>query len=203
MAAVALAIEGGFVDPVLGSQDVFRALMNALARPGTAQAIAVETRPPQPLSPELGAVALTLADHDAPVWLDPRLRNFEPVLDWLRFHTGAPLVSDPAAAAFAFADSAQVLPRLSDFAIGTDEYPDRSTTIVLAIGSLDGGPRLTLRGPGIDGETSIGPLGLPQGFVGQWHENRALFPRGVDVILIANGQVLGLPRSTRISTEPV
>ena len=39
-------------------------------------------------------MALTLCDHDTPVWLDPVLAASEAVAGWLRFHTGAPLVTD-------------------------------------------------------------------------------------------------------------
>ena len=46
-------IEGGFADLVLGAQYVFRAVMDALARPGIAQSIASDALPPAPLTPEL------------------------------------------------------------------------------------------------------------------------------------------------------
>jgi alpha-D-ribose 1-methylphosphonate 5-triphosphate synthase subunit PhnH len=203
MARAALAIEGGFDDPVLGSQSLFRAIMDALARPGTIQPLGVLPVPPAPLAPELGGAAAVLADHDTSLWLDPGLRHSSTVVDWLGFHTGALVVDDPAAATFALASANQVLPALSDFAQGTDEYPDRSTTLILTIEALEGGPRLTLRGPGIDGETVVTPRGLPQGFVRQWHDNRARFPRGVDVLLVAGGSLIGLPRTTRIATELV
>ena len=32
----------------------------------------------------------------------------------------------------------------------------------------------------------------------QWAENRAHFPRGIDLLLVGDGMVTGLPRSTRI-----
>jgi alpha-D-ribose 1-methylphosphonate 5-triphosphate synthase subunit PhnH len=96
---------------------------------------------------------------------------------------------------------AAALPALSRFALGSDEYPDRSTTIALAVTSLAGGPVLTLRGPGIKEARTIAPAGLPEGFLGQWADNRALFPRGVDVLLLSGGQVIGVPRTTRLSTE--
>ena len=62
----------GFADAVREAQAVFRTVMMALARPGTIGRIEARLTPPAPLTPELAAVALTLADHETPVWLDPR-----------------------------------------------------------------------------------------------------------------------------------
>jgi alpha-D-ribose 1-methylphosphonate 5-triphosphate synthase subunit PhnH len=187
-----------FADPVLDSQRVFRALMDALSRPGSAQRLQFAGRPPLPLTAELAAVTLTLADQDAPVWLDPALSAEPEVSDWLAFQTGATIARDPGQAAFALATGAEVLVPLSRFAGGTDEYPDRSTTVVLQVGSFDGGPPLRLKGPGVDGSTTIAPVGLPEDFADQWSANRAMFPRGVDVLLVAPGAVIGLPRTTRL-----
>ena len=69
--------------------------------PGTVQSIASDALPPLPLTPELGAVALTLCDHDTPLWLDPGLATSEAVVAWLNFHCGAPLTTDAAEAQFA------------------------------------------------------------------------------------------------------
>ena len=120
---------------------------------------------------------------------------------WLRFQTGAPLVTEPDAAQFALVSAARLLPVLGRFALGSDEYPDRSTTIAIVLPSLTGGATLTLRGPGIEDTRTMAPVGLPEGFLGQWADNRALFPRGVDVLLLSGGQVIGLPRTTRLSME--
>lgn len=191
-----LSIEGGFADSVLGAQAVFRAVMEALSRPGIARPLAEQAGPPAPLTPELGAVALTLCDHDSPVWLDPSLAASPAVTDWLRFHTGAPLVAEPARAQFALVADPSRLPTLSDFAQGTDEYPDRSTTIILA-GSAPT-RQVTLTGPGIKDRLATAlPLPSPD-FLAQWAENRARFPRGVDLLLVGAGAVIGLPRTTRI-----
>ncbi len=191
-------LEGGFDEPVLGAQTAFRAIMDALANPGQAQDL-----PPlaiaNGLPPELAAVALTLCDHDTGLWLDPSLAANAAVTAWLTFQTAAPFTTDTASAQFALAASADALPPLDSFALGTDEYPDRSTTIALAVPSLAGGPSLTLRGPGIKDTIAIAPAGLPHDFVVQWTANRALFPRGVDLLLVAAGQVIGLPRTTHLS----
>jgi alpha-D-ribose 1-methylphosphonate 5-triphosphate synthase subunit PhnH len=194
-------LAGGFSDPVHGAQTIFRALMNALANPGQVQALAAPLETPAELAPELAALVLTLCDHDTSVWLDTDLMEAEPVLAWLRFHTAALLTTDPTQAQFAFVSSADALPALDQFALGTDEYPDRSTTIALCVPSLTGGPGLRLRGPGIDGHTHIAPQGLPHDFLAQWTANRGEFPRGVDLLLVSATEVLGLPRTTRITME--
>ena len=197
--SAAIALEGGFGDAVLGAQSNFRALMDALANPGTLQRLELVS-PPAGLAPELGAVALTMCDHDTELWLAPELRG-DAIVGWLRFQTAAPLTETTSDAAFALVPRGAVCPTLEQFALGSAEYPDRSTTLVLEVEGFDGGAGMTLMGPGINHERTIAPRGLPENFVAQWGANRALFPRGVDLLLVADGQVLGLPRSTRIGVE--
>lgn len=194
-----LGLDGGFADPVLQSQGSFRAIMDALANPGTVQKLAVPAAAHGSLTAELASALLTLADQDTPIWLADALRGGEGVETFVAFHTGAPVVREPGRAMFAFATSATELPRLDQFNLGTQEYPDRSTTIVLAVEALTGGRELITRGPGIKGHGPIGPVGLPGDFFAQWAANRELFPRGIDLLLVADGAVMGLPRSTRIA----
>lgn len=196
-----LSLEGGFADPVHGAQGAFRALMDALANPGLGQSLGTDMAPTDGLSPELAAVALSMCDPDTLVWLDPALAATNAIVAWLRFKTGAPLTSDPARAAFALVSDVTQVPALGQFALGNAEYPDTSTTIALALPALSGGPSLTLRGPGINGTRTISPAGLPADFVAQWSANRELFPRGIDLLLVADNAVIGLPRTTRITME--
>src|SRR5262245_35979960 len=128
-----------FADPVLQAQASFRAILDALARPGTVQPLRETVTAPAPLSAGAAAGALTLCDHDTPVWLDAGLRANDDVSQWLRFHCGCPLVENPSDAAFAFARDAESLPPFDAFNLGTAEYPDRATTIVLQVESLDHG----------------------------------------------------------------
>jgi alpha-D-ribose 1-methylphosphonate 5-triphosphate synthase subunit PhnH len=194
-------ITGGFADPVFNGQSVFRAVMDAMARPGSIQPIAVLAQPPLPLSAAAAAVALTLCDHDTPVWLDSALQNAAAVASWLGFHTGAPLANTPADAHFALVVDPASLIALENFAQGTQEYPDRSTTLILQVASLASGENLLLQGPGIERAAMIAPTPLPRHFVEQWKQNRARFPRGVDLILAAPEGIACLPRTTRIRTS--
>ena len=196
------ALTGGFAEPVHHAQSVFRMMMDCLSRPGTVQSIVPEIEPPRPLGVAAGAIALTLLDHDTPVWLTPGLAK-SAVAEWIGFHTGAPLTRENSDARFAFVEAGAPLSSFGLFATGTQEYPDRSTTIVLEVASLDKGAPLSLSGPGIRESATIAPQGLPEMFLRQWADNRALFPRGVDVVLTAGRQMLGLPRTCKIMPREV
>lgn len=191
-------IDGGFATPVFDAQTVFRAVMDAMARPGTVRSFAPFARPPSPLSPSAAAVALALCDHDTQVWLDAPLQSSAPTKSWLAFHSGAPIAHTPSEAHFAIVASPAELIALENFAQGTQEYPDRSATLILQVASLSSGPKLQLEGPGIETLAVLAPAPLPRHFVEQWKQNNQRFPRGVDVILAAPEGVACLPRATRI-----
>jgi alpha-D-ribose 1-methylphosphonate 5-triphosphate synthase subunit PhnH len=190
------AVAPGFAEPVLAAQSAFRAMMDAMARPGTVRRLA-DTAAPMPLSPSAAAIALTLLDYETPFWLDAPLAAAE-VARFISFHTGARLTTEPADAAFAFVAAPATAPPFAMFAQGSGEYPDRSTTLVLQVARLAEGEGMTLRGPGIAGARRLAASPLPADFLAQLSENRAQFPRGVDILLVADGIVAGLPRSLRV-----
>ncbi|GAB4359145.1 MAG: phosphonate C-P lyase system protein PhnH [Oricola sp.] len=194
-------VEGGFGDPVFAAQSVFRAVMDAMARPGTVHAIVTDVRPPAPLNAAAGAVALTLADADTPIWLGTALARSEAVTGWLGFHTGAPFTDTASDATFALLVDPASMPPLSGFAPGTQDYPDRSTTLILQVETLTEGELLTISGPGIRTTHTIAPRPLPGHFEMQWRENGALYPRGIDIILAAPDAVACLPRTARIAGQ--
>ncbi|MBO6540370.1 MAG: phosphonate C-P lyase system protein PhnH [Rhizobiaceae bacterium] len=193
------SVGGAFSEPVFGAQSTFRRIMDAMARPGTVQALRELLAPPGPLSSSAGAIALTLCDHDTPVWLDTALTVSEAVGSWLAFHTGAPIVRTPSEAHFVFCSNPAELIALENFAQGSQEYPDRSATIIIQVAGFETGDALQLAGPGILDQVEIAPAPLPRHFAEQWKQNRARFPRGVDVIFAGPDAVCGLPRSTRIN----
>jgi len=184
----------GFGDPVFDSQRVFRAVLDAMARPGRLARIDVALVPPAPLDPATAAVALALADYDAPVWLD-ETAGTDAVVEYLRFHCGCPLAAEPARAAFALCIAP---PSLARFDPGTDEFPEASTTVIVQVADLAANGPLALTGPGIDRTHRLAVAGLAEEF---WAERKAVngaFPRGIDVILACGRHVCGLPRTTRL-----
>lgn len=194
---MSLAPTKGFADPVFDGQRCFRAVMNAMAHPAKIMPVDGVAEPPAPLSPVAAAVAITLFDRDTPIWLDPPLAESPDVRGWLTFHTGAPVITELAEAAFAVTANVPQTPALIAFAQGSDRYPDRSTTLVLQVDTLDhNGPWLT--GPGIPGSSRLGFTPIPPKFWNNFASNRALFPRGVDVVLVGPQCLAALPRSTRV-----
>lgn len=195
-----LPFAGGFQEPVFEAQAVFRTLMDCMARPGTIGQMAATVMPPAPLTAAAGAVALTLCDHDTPVWLTPTLKA-SPLPGWLAFHAGSTVTEERQNARFAFVEKGAMLPNLCLFAQGTQEYPDRSTTLVVEIEGFEGGRPMVLTGPGIRTREEIAPVGLPDMFPHFWTENRQGFPRGVDLVLVAGDRVLCLPRTTVVHVK--
>jgi alpha-D-ribose 1-methylphosphonate 5-triphosphate synthase subunit PhnH len=193
-----LPLEPGFTDPVHGAQAAFRAILDAMAHPGRICAMpdGLAAPPPAPLGRAGALVALTLCDLDTPVWLDQALM---PAAPYLAFHCGAVIARSPADADFVFAAELDGLPPLDAFALGSDEYPDRSATLVIEVAALTGGRKIGLAGPGIDGAAHLAIAGLPERF---WAERAALeelFPRGLDLLFTSFLRLAALPRSTRIA----
>jgi len=188
----------GFADPVGAAQATFRAVLAAMAEPGRIMTLDVALAPPRPLGVAAAAVALSLLDGDTPLWCDPACR---PVAPFLRFHTGVALVDAPEHARFALIGDPAALPSLAQFDAGTDEYPDRSASLILAVTHLGAGAALMLRGPGIKERRRLAVAGLPAGFRAEWRANHARFPRGIDVILTAGDRLACLPRSVEILEE--
>jgi alpha-D-ribose 1-methylphosphonate 5-triphosphate synthase subunit PhnH len=184
-----------FPAPVLASQAVFRAVMDAFARPGELKRLPGMSAAPAPLSATAAALASALLDYETPLWLDPVLARASQVVEWIRFQTAAPMTVDPRLAAFAIIAEPAQAPPFDLFALGSAEYPDRSTTVVLQVQRFGTGERLSLSGPGIAGRAQLAAEPLPLDFQDRLAANHTLFPRGVDVVLVSPEAVAALPRS--------
>jgi alpha-D-ribose 1-methylphosphonate 5-triphosphate synthase subunit PhnH len=191
-----------YAEKVLSAQSVFRAVMDAMARPGRVQRVAPVTEAsasaPAPMMRGTAGIAITLFDHDTPVWLDDAMAANRDVGKWLKFHAGAPVVEDSSIASFALVGDAAQLIGFDRFALGSGEYPDRSTTLILQVASVTDGAAFDLSGPGIDGTMTLRATLQPSDLIERLAVNHQLFPRGVDLILVADDAIVALPRTTRM-----
>lgn len=184
----AQVLQGGFAAPPQESAVAFRAIMSAMARPGQIEQI-TGTQPPAPLSVAMGTALVTLCDPETPLYLGASV-DCPAVRDWITFHVGAPLVA-PQQAMFAVGTWADM--PLSDFPMGTPEYPDRSTTVIADLPEL-ANCGATLRGPGI---RDAARLTLPD--AASLQRNAAQFPLGLDFLFTCGDRIAALPRTTRVS----
>jgi alpha-D-ribose 1-methylphosphonate 5-triphosphate synthase subunit PhnH len=200
-------VGGGFADESYTSQRVFRAVLEALSHPGRVVSIVHDAPPPEVGNSAAGALLLALLDADCTLWLSPTLAHSD-LAPWLRFHTGCRLVDKPEHAQFAWVANITELPALSKFSVGSDAYPDQSTTCVLDVPHFGCDAEVTvsdahwrLSGPGIQTHITLQPgLSTAQAndLALQWTENHACFPRGIDLLLAASSAIVGIPRTSRI-----
>jgi alpha-D-ribose 1-methylphosphonate 5-triphosphate synthase subunit PhnH len=191
------AVQPAFRDPPRDAQGVFRAVMNAMARPGRVLPFRTGFDCPVPLNISAAAILIALADYETPIWLDAALGKADGVTEFLRFHTGARIVGAAEEASFAVIADPAAAPPFTAFAHGAPDYPDRSATLIYQVERLTA-EGWTLTGPGIAGKAALGAAPLPADFARQHNANYARYPLGVDVLFAAPGAIAALPRSTRI-----
>ncbi|WP_280155918.1 phosphonate C-P lyase system protein PhnH [Piscinibacter sp. XHJ-5] len=199
-----------FRDPVDGAQRSFRALLDAMAHPGSERELPAAAlagiEPPascsrqRPMSLGMTAVLLTLLDAETMVRLAGSLASAE-ALAYLRFHTGVRAAWIDDRAPFNVARAADVDDRLwSRLDLGTDESPQRGATLIVEVDALgSAGTRLHLRGPGIPAERSLDVDGLSRDFWLWRTRLQSELPRGVDLVLVCGTRLAAIPRSTRIT----
>ncbi len=182
----------GFADPVLGAQSAFRAILDAMSRPGSVHEVGALLTPPAPLAKAAAAALLALVDVDTALHLDD---GCAAARDWIAFHCGAPFAPSVGAADFVLALS---LPELSALAAGSDDGPDEGATLILQVSAFGEGQAFQIAGPGLREPATLRVAGLPDSFIDMWTANHARFPRGVDIILCAGDRLVALPRSLQI-----
>ncbi|MDN5857751.1 MAG: phosphonate C-P lyase system protein PhnH, partial [Pseudonocardia sp.] len=169
------------------AQHTFRAVLDALARPGAVRRLPARVGVPAALLP-----ALALADLGTPVCVLDGDGGWGEVVATVTSAPLAPLAGARIVTALRPADQADLAaaPR------GSAAAPEEAALVALAVPGLGGGPPLRLAGPGVDGTVTVAPQGLAPGLRAA---RAAQFPAGVDLLLVApDGALLGLPRSITI-----
>jgi alpha-D-ribose 1-methylphosphonate 5-triphosphate synthase subunit PhnH len=143
-------IATGLADQALDSARAFRLMLDAMARPGRFVSMPAMIDAPPPLLPTAATICLTLCDYDTPLWLDETYRT-PVVLDYVRFHSGAPIVANISAASFLLCSPASAAQALAAANRGTAEYPDTSATLIIQL------PANPARVMGLDDRGEIAP----------------------------------------------
>jgi alpha-D-ribose 1-methylphosphonate 5-triphosphate synthase subunit PhnH len=214
-------MQPGLQSPAQQSQQVFRRLLDAMARPGSVQAMPLDVLAqmtemaqmtpaddPDPAGAAMRAVLLTLLDGDTSLHVGAGLAPGR-LAGYLQFHSGVTLVDTPAQAEFTAITAAHASTALlASLPWGSDEAPQGAATLVLRVPDMAAtqrvgvrSSRLILRGPGARGSIELAVAGVPAEF---WLSRQAMagdYPRGVDLLLVTDRSVAAIPRSTRV--EPV
>ena len=202
--------EGGF-DDVFDSQAAFRALLDALSRPGKVRRLPAcsYTGAPEGFCPPSLTIMKTLCDHRVSFSLVPRETALE---RYLEVNLAAPYEGVENADYVIFSGSSfdEGFMRLKR---GSPEFPESSATALLCVGSLAEGAldtapgttpdaagpscRLALSGPGVQDKAFL----TVTGFDPRYGEARArtnnVSPMGIDLFLVdTGGRVAGIPRTS-------
>ena len=204
-----------------GAQAVFRATLDALARPGKVNRL--PSAGDEPLAEHVPAALLpllALADLSTPACVVDANSSLGDRTAWdeiVRVATNAPRAALGDARLVA-ALRPLAFDELSGLSTGTAAAPENGALACLAVAGIaigdgaDGiasasdGTRLLLglSGPGVPGTRAILVSGLPGGFATARDRLVAGFPAGADLLLIApDGALTGLPRTTTVSEEIV
>ena len=188
----------GFSNPILDSQAVYSTLMSAMSEPAKVFELNKYCDGPQGLYPTTAAIALTLFDNDTKIFHTSSLDDAQ---DWVRFHCSAPSTQQEHNADYAIVSKASHVLDFSKLAIGTPEYPERSTTLIFEVESLEDGACFEARGPGIENIHLFSVKGIHEECEEVVTNNHGLFLQGLDCILVSSTSILCLPRTTKLRRQ--
>ncbi|MFT6905073.1 MAG: alpha-D-ribose 1-methylphosphonate 5-triphosphate synthase subunit PhnH [Oleiphilaceae bacterium] len=177
-------------------QQNFRAILEAMARPGSFQVLALNgsTLKSDVLEDAYIAVLASLLDNSVTV-ADPNKLISQ---DYSALLQAKRVDSDQADFIMCRGDL------LPDFEpkLGTLPSPELSATIILNVEKIDdcqqGDLNLRLTGPGINGQKNCAISGLDLSWLGAREEWISSFPLGVDLLLVDDTKVMALPRTTKV-----
>jgi alpha-D-ribose 1-methylphosphonate 5-triphosphate synthase subunit PhnH len=170
-------------------QQTYRALLEAMSRPGKVIPIVQETS-----DQAYTAILATLLDAEVTL-ADPDGLLDEEIWPMLQANSAKPQAADYLLCSGGKPPSFQ--PKL-----GSLPSPEQSATLIIKVDSLiEGELNLFLSGPGVDGTVRCAITGLDP----DWLTNReswvSAFPLGADLLLVDETTVLALPRTTKVEVR--
>lgn len=180
------------------SARAFRVILDALARPGKVSQLPRLIGSSVPAFATSLTVLLSLGDHLTSIYLDHEFR-VTAVEKLLRFHTGSQLVQERERTDFAVLNAARAEIGLERWKRGDPEYPDQSATLIIQTTSLNQGAPVQFAGPGIQSSTTVRIANVRPSFWEARAAVNAIAPLGIDLIFVTPSEILGCPRSTRVT----
>jgi alpha-D-ribose 1-methylphosphonate 5-triphosphate synthase subunit PhnH len=183
-------------------QLIFRAVLEALARPGTPRQL--PAGPLAVLPPALLPV-LALTDLATPTSV---LADDDQWAAVVRTMTSAP-ITDQADARLAAVLRPLASGELAAFRPGSAAAPEEAALVCLAVPGIDTqpvgpGPVWRLQGPGVPGRRLLRVAGLPADFAACRERLVSGYPAGIDLVFSTpRGLVVGVPRTTRVTEEVI
>lgn len=192
-------------DETFITQKTFRVLLQAMSHPGRVYSLSLESRvwSQEPELSGLISVLQTLLDHEVSFNVFGHQRE---ELEYKVIRATGSKTANMEDADFIIIPSGNSEGVILHVKRGTLEYPDTGATVIYSIHSLsardNGGLRITLKGPGINGEISPFISGVGKKEFDYLKEINSEYPLGVDSILIdTENRIMCIPRSTRIEVK--
>lgn len=172
------------------AQRVYRAILDAFARPG------MPTTLPGTSFPTVLLPTLALADLETGVHL-LGAGEWDAVV---AVATGAP-TAGLRDAKFVTAVRRPTAEEFGSVAPGTALSPESGATVICAVEALTGGDTVRLTGPGVRETVDFAPVGFGPELWAVRERLVAAFPTGIDLLFVApDGGLVGLPRTTVVDT---
>lgn len=195
-------MQNAVYDQVFDAQQHYRLILDSMARPGKINTFpALHLDYPEGINRASILIALSLLNTDAGF---AALFAYEgAIADYIALHTSA--VKAPLAEAdFIFIPQNFGSGFIEDLKVGTLPYPEDSATIVADASAISITPapnalELILKGPGVDGTTTVYVADLNPDLLEELKIQNEEFPLGIDLIVTdAEANLICIPRSTAV-----
>ena len=185
------------------AQRYYRLLMDSMARPGKINTFyEMDVVPPSGLNKASALIAFSLLNAD--VFFHYIGPNQDIINNYLLLNTSSSPV-DPQYADFLFMNGTDDANKIFELKTGTLAVPGGRRhggywRKSIALFSTEGGIKITLQGPGVEGKLVVFVDGLNANVLMALSEINAEFPLGVDAILAdSENNILCIPRSNKFS----
>ncbi|HEX3385074.1 MAG TPA: phosphonate C-P lyase system protein PhnH [Mucilaginibacter sp.] len=190
-------------DTVFDAQHHFRLLLDSMSRPGKINKLeSGEIFPPEGLNQASALTGFALLNPDVTCFAAGP--NGDDAVLYFLVNTSSPR-AEIEDADYIFLPENYYSTDLAAARIGTPKYPEDSTTIIAEASAvstepIEGALRLTLKGPGVNGEAEAFVIGIDERLLVFLKEQNSEYPLGLDLIITdRQSQVLCIPRTNKFS----